>query len=61
MAGKYQGAHPGFQGAARQVARKEGISMKEADKIIGAGKAHASEAARRHNPRLNKMSGGHHK
>lgn len=44
--------HPGFKGAAKSVARKEGVSMKTADKIIGYGKAHASAAAKRSNPRL---------
>lgn len=44
--------HPGFKGAAKSVARKEGVSMKAADKIIGYGKAHASAAAKRANPRL---------
>ena len=48
-------AHPGFQGAARQVAAKEGVSMKSAERIIGAGKAGASAAARKANPRLNRM------
>lgn len=55
MAGK---AHPGFKGAARQVARKEGVSMKSANKIIGKGKATASKAARKKNPRLNRTSSG---
>ena len=44
--------HPGFKGAAKQVARKEGVSMKDADRIIGYGKAHASSAAKKANPRL---------
>jgi hypothetical protein len=55
---KHSKAHPGFKGATRQVARKEGISIEEAARIIGAGKAHASAAARRRNPRLNR-TGGH--
>ena len=46
--------HPGFQGAAKQVATKEGVSMESARKIIGAGKANASAAARAANPRLNR-------
>ncbi len=35
--------------------------MKNAEKIIGAGKANASAAARKANPRLNKTGGGGHK
>lgn len=49
--------HPGFAGAARQVERKEGVSKQSADKIIGAGKARASAAAREKNPNLNKKGG----
>lgn len=51
--------HPGFKGAAAQVARKEGVSKESANKIIGYGKAHASEKARKANPRLNKKGGRH--
>ena len=49
--------HVGFKGAMREVEKKEGYSAKTAAKIIGAGKAHASEEAREKNPRLNKMGG----
>ncbi len=51
-------AHPGFKGAVNSVERKEGVSKKSAEKIIGAGKARASAEARKANPRLNKMGGG---
>jgi len=44
--------HVGFKGAMKSVERKEGVSKKSAAKIIGAGKAHASAAAKRANPRL---------
>lgn len=54
---KHSKAHPGFKGAARQVEEKEGVSEKSAEKIIGKGKAEASEAARKKNPRLNKTGG----
>ncbi len=50
-------AHPGFQGAAEQVAAREGIPMANAQRIIGANKANASTAARRKNPRLNRNAG----
>ena len=49
--------HPGFKGAVREVEAKEGYSAKTAAKIIGYGKAHASEEAREKNPRLNKKGG----
>ena len=49
--------HPGFKGAVAQVARGEGYSKAVAEKIIGAGKAKASAAARRANPRLNRTGG----
>lgn len=55
---KHSKAHPGFKGAVKSVERKEGVSAESANKIIGAGKAHASAAARKANPRLNKMGGG---
>ena len=51
---KHSKAHPGFAGAARSVARKEGMSIEQASKVIGYGKAHASAAAKRANPRLKK-------
>jgi hypothetical protein len=51
-------AHPGFQGAMKSVEKKEGYSPKVAAKIIGANKAHASPAARKANPRLNKTGRG---
>ena len=51
-------AHPGFSGAVKSVEKKEGYSPKVAAKIIGYGKAHASAAAKKANPRLNKTGGG---
>jgi len=54
---KHSKKHPGFKGAAREVERKEGVSEKSAERIIGKNKAEASEAARRKNPRLNKKGG----
>ena len=51
-------AHPGFSGAMKQVEKKEGYSPATAAKIIGYGKAHASKAAKKANPRLNKTSKG---
>lgn len=51
------GKHPGFKGAAAQVAKREGVSKAAANRIIGYGKAHASTAARKRNHRLNKTGG----
>lgn len=48
--------HVGFKGAERSV-EKEGYSKAEAGRIIGAGKAHASAAAKKANPRLLKKGG----
>lgn len=50
-------AHPGFKGAVEQVERKQGVSKETADREIGYGKAHASAAAKRANPRLNRTGG----
>lgn len=50
-------AHPGFKGASQQVAAREGIPLANAERIIGAGKARASAAARKANPRLNRTGG----
>lgn len=49
--------HVGFKGAERSVER-EGYSKAAAGRIIGYGKAHASSAAKKANPRLGK-TGGH--
>jgi hypothetical protein len=51
-------AHPGFSGAMKQVESKGGYSPKVAAKIIGYNKAHASKAAKKANPRLNKTGRG---
>jgi hypothetical protein len=50
-------AHPGFEGASRQVAAKEGVSMERARKIIASGARKASPAAKKHNPRLKRVPG----
>jgi hypothetical protein len=55
---KHSKEHPGFKGAAKEVAKSEGVSMKSANKIIGYGKAHASAAAKKANPRLKKTGRG---
>lgn len=47
--------HPGFKKAAESVARREGVSMERANKIIAAGARNASPAAHKANPRLNRV------
>jgi hypothetical protein len=54
---KHSKEHPGFKGAVNNVQKREGVSKESAQKIIGAGKANASAAAREANPRLNKKGG----
>ena len=49
--------HVGFAGAVKSVEKKEGMSKESAEKVIGYGKAHASAAAKKANPRLNKKGG----
>ena len=48
--------HVSFKGAEKAV-EGEGYSAESAAKIVGAGKAHASAAAKKANPRLNKKGG----
>jgi hypothetical protein len=55
--GKKAKKHPGFEGASEAVARKQNVSLEAAHRIIGYGKAHASAAAKRANPRLKNMGG----
>lgn len=49
--------HIGFKGAVRSVEAKEGYSAQTAAKIIAAGARNASPAAKKKNPRLNKVKG----
>jgi hypothetical protein len=47
----------GFKAAASSVAKKKGIPVKQANKIIAAGARKASPAAKKANPNLMKVSG----
>lgn len=47
--------HPGFKAVASSIASKEGISPDRADAILAASTRKASPAARRKNPRLNRV------
>ena len=49
--------HPGFENVARGIARRQGVSMERARAILAAGTRRASPAARRANPRLNRVKG----
>lgn len=51
-------AHPGFAAVQAKIARKEGVSMNRAGAILGSRTRKASAAARRRNPRLNRVKGG---
>lgn len=52
-----QKAHPGFKAVQAQIAKKQGIPMKNAGAILAAGARKASPAAKKANPRLMKVSG----
>jgi hypothetical protein len=47
----------GFKAAAKSVAKKQGIPMKNASAIIAAGARKASPAAVKKNPNLKKVKG----
>jgi len=47
----------GFDAAARDVAKRQGVSMKRARAIIAAGARKASPAAKKRNPNLRKVKG----
>lgn len=47
--------HPGFKAVQKQIARKEGVSMKAAGAILASASRNASPAAKRANPRLKRV------
>lgn len=47
--------HPGFKSVARGIAAKRGVSMARASAMLAAGTRRAGAAARKKNPRLNKV------
>lgn len=49
--------HRGFAAVQKEIAKKQGISMERAGAIVAAGARKSSAAARKANPRLNKVSG----
>jgi hypothetical protein len=49
--------HPGFKAVASKIAAKEGVSKDRAGAILAASSRRASPAAKKANPRLNKVKG----
>lgn len=49
--------HPGFKAVAQKIARKQGVSMKQASAILASSTRNASTQAKRANPRLRKVKG----
>ena len=50
-------SHPGFKAVQGKI-QKEGYSKKAAGAILANASRHASAAAKKKNPRLNKVKGG---
>ena len=49
--------HPGFKAVQSKIAAKEGVSKKAAGAILANSTRHASKAAKKANPRLNRVKG----
>lgn len=49
--------HPGFKSVQKSIARKEGVSMKQAGAILASATRKASPAAKRANTKLRKVRG----
>lgn len=56
-AGYHSKGHPGFKSVQASIAKREGISKERAGAILAASSRHASKAAHKANPRLNKVKG----
>jgi len=50
-------SHPGFKAVASSISKKEGVSKKAAGAILASASRKASPAAKKSNPRLNKVKG----
>jgi len=50
-------AHPGFKAVQNKIASKQGISKQAAGAILASSTRNASKAAKRKNPRLNRVKG----
>jgi hypothetical protein len=51
--------HPGFKSVQASIARKEGVSKDRAGAILAAASRRVSPAAKRANPRLNRVRNNH--
>lgn len=49
--------HPGFKAVQNKIARQQGVSKKAAGAILASSSRKASAAAKRKNPRLNRVKG----
>jgi hypothetical protein len=58
MMGVKNKKHPGFKAVQKQIAAKQGIPMENAGAILAARSRMASSAAKKSNPRLNRVKGG---
>lgn len=47
--------HPGFKAVQQKIARREGVSMKQAGAILASATRKASPSAKRANPRLKRV------
>jgi hypothetical protein len=47
--------HPGFKSVQKSIAKKEGVSQKSAGAILASASRSASPAAKKANPRLNRV------
>lgn len=52
-----ENAHPGFSAVQSKIAAKEGVSKDRAGAILASASRHASKAAKKANPRLNRVKG----
>ena len=55
--GKPSKKHPGFKNVAEEIARRSGLPMERAGAILAASSRGASKAAKKANPRLNRVKG----
>ena len=51
-------AHPGFKAVQAKIAKQSGVGQERAGAILAASSRRASPAAKKANPRLNRVKGG---
>ena len=49
--------HPGFKAVQKKIAKKQNVSMQAAGAILASSSRKASAAAKKKNPRLNRVKG----